>query len=179
MRVETMMPVSSGGDGDSLVAALRDRVATGPAARKSIARGLASALPVDELCRFVAELESEVWTRRRDTYESHLRMAVAAAERGNLEAAGQAAQSAVRVDGVRWEAHRLLGEVAERLGELRRARERYAFALHLGWDDEDARRTIERLDAPRVRPRRAAWPSWLRARARGDAGTRADPRATR
>ncbi|HET9984641.1 MAG TPA: hypothetical protein VFQ38_13685 [Longimicrobiales bacterium] len=169
MRVETMTPASGGGDRDWLVAALRDRVAAGPAERTAIARGLASALPVDELCRFVAELESEAWTRRRDTYESHLREASVAAERGNLEAAGQAAQSAVRVDGVRWEAHRLLGEVAERRGAPRQARERYAVAVHLGWDDEDARRTIERLDAPRPRPRRAGWPSWLGGRARGDA----------
>jgi hypothetical protein len=169
MRVETKAPGPGGGDRDGLVAALREAVVGSAAARNAIVRALVSALPDEALRRFLGELEAEARTRRLQEYGSHIRRACAAAAAGSLAAAGEAAQAAVRADPLRWEAHRLLGEIAVREGQVARARERYALALHLGWDGEEARRTVEQLDGPRTRP--GWWRWWRRTRAAAAAST--------
>lgn len=155
MKPNTVMPEPSGHDWESLLRALREEAADRPARREELARRLADVIPEEELRAVVAELCAEEAKRRRGRYETHLVLARTASERGSLDAARREAEAACALDVIRWEGHRLLGELLERSGDAESALPRYVLAMHLGWEGEESKRAIERVcEALELTPRR-------------------------
>lgn len=98
-----------------------------------------------ELSGLIHELRQQRARSRADHYAAQLEGVTAALDRGDVEAALNAAKTALRIDFVRWEAHRLLGLVLERTGDRQGAFQSYVTARHLGWESAEAVEAVRRV----------------------------------
>lgn len=112
----------------------------------SLLRRLRASASEDDLGAILDELSAEQARRRDVRFETAIARARAAAERGELQLALIEAETACGIDPVRWEAHRTMGEILERSGDLQAALRRYVTAVHLGWESDEAMQAVQRLN---------------------------------
>lgn len=131
----------------ALVATLQHAATDGTVRRDAVVGALAQAFAPQDLQELVAELAEHQRVACENERRAHLAAAAAGRANGNLDAARQAAEAAVRLDFANAESHRVLAAILELAGDMAAARIEYLLAMNLGWEGAEADAAVARTES--------------------------------